>query len=53
MFSKTSTIERHIKALRAELRATTDAEEVRTIQIELAAMLRCVGDLDRESEATI
>jgi hypothetical protein len=53
MFTKTFTIERHIEELRAELRATTDAEEARAIQIELAAMLRCAGDLDRESEATI
>jgi len=53
MFTKTFTIERHIEELRAELRATTDAEEARDIQAELAAMLELAGDLDRESEATI
>jgi hypothetical protein len=39
--------------LRAELRATTDAEERRDIQAELAATLQLAGDLDRESEATL
>ena len=39
MFTKTFTIERHIEELRAELRTTTDAEEAREIQAELAAML--------------
>ena len=53
MFTKTFTIERHIEELRAELRATTDAEEARDIQAELAATLQRAGDLDRESEATI
>ncbi len=53
MFTKTFTIERHIEELRAELRATTDAEERREIQVELAAALQLTGDLDRKSEATI
>jgi hypothetical protein len=53
MFTKTFTIERHIEELRAELRATTDAEERRDIQAELAATLQLAGDLDRESEATL
>ncbi len=53
MFTKTFTIERHIEELRAELRATTDGEEARDIQAELAAMLRLAGDLDPESEATL
>ena len=53
MFTKTFTIERHIEELRAELRATTDAEEARDIQAELTATLQLVGDLERESEATI
>ncbi len=53
MFTKTFTIERHIEELRAELRATTDAEERRDIQAELAATLQLAGDLDRESEAMI
>jgi hypothetical protein len=53
MFTKTFTIERHIEELRAELRATTDAEEARDIQTELAATLLAAGDLNRESEATI
>lgn len=50
MFTKTFTIERHIEELRAELRATTDAEEACDIQAELAAMLDLAGDLDREGE---
>ncbi len=50
MFTKTFTIERHIEELRAELRATTEAEEARDIQAELAAMLDLAGDLDREGE---
>jgi len=50
MFTKTFTIERHIEELRAELRATTDAEEARDIQAELAAMRDLAGDLDRECE---
>ncbi len=53
MFTNTFTIERHIEELRAELRATTDAEERRDIQAELAATLQLAGDLDRESEATL
>ena len=53
MFTKTFTIERHIEELRAELRATTNAEERRDIQAELAATLQLAGDLDRESEATL
>ena len=53
MFTKTFTIERHIEELRAELRATTEAEERRDIQAELAATLQLAGDLDRESEATL
>ena len=53
MFAKTFTIEHHIEELRAELRATTDAEEARAIEIELATMLQLAGDLDRESETTI
>jgi hypothetical protein len=53
MFTKTFTIERHIEEVRAELRSTTDAEEARDIEIELAATLQLAGDLDRESEATI
>ncbi len=53
MFTKTFTIERHIEELRAELRATTDAEERRDIQAELAATLQLACDLDRESEATL
>ena len=52
MFTKTFTIERHIEELRAELRATTDAEEVRDIRAELEALLRRLGDLGLESEAT-
>jgi hypothetical protein len=50
MFTKTFTIERHIEELRAELRATTDAEERRAIRVELDAMLHLAGDPDRESE---
>lgn len=53
MFTKTFTIERHIEELRAELRATTDAEEAHDIRAELDAMLELAGDLDRESEAMI
>ena len=53
MFTKTFTIERHIEELRAELRTTTDAEEAREIQAELAAMLDLTGDLDRVNEAVI
>ena len=53
MFTKTFTIEHHIDELRAELRATTDAEERREIQVELAAMLPRAGNIDRESEAII
>ena len=53
MFTKTFTIERHIEELRAELRATTEAEERRDIQVELEATLQLAGDLDRESEATL
>ncbi len=53
MFTKTFTIERHIEELRAELRATTDAEERREIQVELDVTLLLAGDLDRESEAAI
>jgi hypothetical protein len=53
MFTKTFTIERHIEELRAEFRATSDAEEARDIQTELAAMLEVTGDLDRENGATI
>jgi len=51
MFTKTFTIERHIEELRAELRATSDAEEARDIQAELSAMLQIAGDLDCETEA--
>ena len=50
MFTKTFTIERHIEELRAELRATADADERRETQVELDAMLHLAGDLDRESE---
>jgi hypothetical protein len=53
MFTKTFTIEHHIEELRAELRATTDAEEARDIQAELAAMRDLTGDLDRENQAMI
>ncbi len=53
MFTTTFTIERHIEELRAELRATTDAEEARDIQAELESMMRRAGDLDRQSEAMI
>ncbi len=53
MFTTTFTIERHIEELRAELRATTDAEEVRDIQAELESMLRRAGDLGCQSEAMI
>ena len=53
MFTKTFTIERHIEELRAELRATTDADETRAIQAELSAMRRCAGKLERENEAMI
>ena len=52
MFTKTFTIEHHIEELRAELRATTDAQEARDIEIELATLLRQLGDLGLESEAT-
>ena len=50
MFTKTFTIERHIEELRAELRGTTDTQEVSDIRAELDAMLHLAGDLDRESE---
>jgi hypothetical protein len=53
MFTKTFTIERHIEELRAEMRATTDAQERREIQAELASMLQRAGDIDGESEATL
>ncbi len=53
MFTKTFTIEHHIEELRAELRATTDADEARDIPAELAATLRRAGDFDLESEAMI
>ena len=53
MFTKTFTIEHHIEELRAELRATTDADEARDIQAELATTLQYASDLDRESEAMI
>jgi hypothetical protein len=53
MFTKTFTFERHIEKLRAELRATTDAEEARDTEIDLATLLRRVRDLNLESEATI
>lgn len=51
LFTKTFTIERHIEELRAELRTVTDADELRDIQVELAAMLDLAGDLDPECEA--
>jgi len=50
MFTKTFTIERHIEELRAELRMTTDTKEQREIRVELDAMLRLAGDLDRDSD---
>jgi hypothetical protein len=53
MFTKTFTIERHIEELRAELRATTDAEEARAIRTELEAALLAAADLQRENEAAI
>ena len=53
MFTKTFTIERHIAELRAELRATTDAEERREIRVELAATLLAARNLDGESETRI
>jgi hypothetical protein len=51
MFTKTFTIECHIEELRAELRATTDAEEARAIRAELEAALLAAADLQRENEA--
>ncbi len=53
MFTKTFTIERHIEELRAELRATTDAEEARDIRAELETMLQAAADLQRVGEAVI
>ena len=53
MFTKTFTIERHIEELRAELRATTDAEEARDIRAELDAALQIAADRRRECEAVI
>jgi hypothetical protein len=53
LFTKTFTIECHIEELRAELRATTDAEEARAIRTELEAALLAAADLQRENEAAI
>jgi len=53
MFTKTFTIERHIEELRAELRATTDAEEARAIRVELEAVLKAAADLHRDCKALI
>jgi len=53
MFTKTFTMERHIEELRAELRATTDAEEARDIRAELEAVLKAAADLHRDCEALI
>lgn len=53
MFTKTLTIECHIEELRAELRATTDAEEACDIRAELETMLLAAADLQRVGEAAI
>ena len=53
MFTKTFTIECHIEELRAELRATTDAEEARDIRAELETALQIAADRRREYEAVI
>jgi hypothetical protein len=53
MFTKTFTIERHIEELRAELRATTDVEEVRDIRAQLETLLQAAADLQRVGEAAI
>ena len=51
MFMKTFTLDRHIEELRAELRGTTDLDEVRRIRLELDGMLTMRDELIRESEA--
>ena len=53
MFTKTFTIERHIEELRAELRATTDAEEARDIRAELEAVLLANTDLHPECKPVV
>ena len=53
MFTKTFTIECHIEELRAELRATTDAEEARDIRAELEAALLVAAHLHRKYAAVI
>ena len=50
MFTTSFTLERHIEELRAELRATTDAEEASEIRAELDALLAIVGERRREEE---
>lgn len=51
MFTTLFTLERHIEELRAELRATTDAEEASEIRAELEGLLMIGAERQRE-EAT-
>jgi hypothetical protein len=53
MFTTTFTLDHHIEELRAELRGAMDAQEVRCIRAELAAMLAMRDDLIRETDAAL